>query len=321
MKWVAGARRSSHPFHLAHFTNPHARRYKLKFTCRVTMVRSNDRKRRGFATRRRNRLRSHYQKRAGLRSQTRPGEFPIYRRCMVLLGLLITLHLADFKDGGGAAYFVRDDDQGTAVRAVVLADEEDAFRAEIAGFEVSRILVEVAVVDILDELGCGWLSDVIDHQATDALEADEGIGAAGYLADGDAFGLGALVVAAAVELVFIVVGVEEGRVDLGDDLFELVAAVPDEFATRVANGERAGTVGIDFLVESVAIGIALSAGGFQAAQISIILETGREDCGIEREVPDALGDFAIAGSARAAANEMNPKRLSGLRFILGGGYR
>ena len=138
------------------------------------------------------------------------------------------------------ADLVANDQERHAIGAVGGAHELDVLGTQVERVACSGITGEVAVVEVLYEHRCGRHAHIIDHDATDALQPDEGVGAAVHIGHYDGFRLGALVVAAVIEgAVRAVVAVEVGGVGCGGDLLELITAVPYDGAVGVADGEGA----------------------------------------------------------------------------------
>ena len=140
------------------------------------------------------------------------------------------------EDGGGAAVFEGDDEEGFAVRGFGGGDEEETFWADVAAGIDTGGGGEVSGADGADELGVEGVCDVIHEDARLAFVADEEDGGGSDDAGGNAFWFRAFGGAAVVEGVGAIGGVEVGGVEGGGDLFELVAGV-------VAEGD--GAVGVD----------------------------------------------------------------------------
>ena len=155
-------------------------------------------------------------------------------------------------------------------------------------------------------------ADVVNHHAADPLEPDEGVRPAADLAERDALGLGALVVAAVVERVVVVVGGVEGHrgVDApgaaGQEGLEPAARVVDLLAVGRPDAEGPATEG-DHLLAAGGLALATDAvllGDVQAAERLVgeqLLGVG-EGVGAQRvaAVGDALGVDVVAPLAGVA---------------------
>ena len=135
-------------------------------------------------------------------------------------------------------------------------NESQPLRSEVSGEGERGGLIggacdrdrEVAIVQIAHEGGFRGHGDVVDGDAADALEPDEGVGAPVHLADGETLGLGTLVVAATLEVRLGVVRVEEVRRCRGDDLLEVVSRVEHLCAVGRPDRERTAAEGVQLVV-------------------------------------------------------------------------
>ena len=117
------------------------------------------------------------------------------------------------------------------------------------------------------------------------------------LADSDSFRLRPLVVAAVVEIVGIVVGVEVRRVDRRDDLLEFISAVVDQLALIGPDRERACAERPKLLITSVAVDVAVGLGDGQPPEVFILLELSRigERSRVQLQLFDSLFLSAAGG--------------------------
>ena len=79
--------------------------------------------------------------------------------------LFLLLVLLQLEYGRRAAQFMGDDNEGLTIRAVFLADEDETLRAEIASRIGGHCFGEIPVIEIIGELGCGWIADIVHHGA------------------------------------------------------------------------------------------------------------------------------------------------------------
>src|SRR5690606_1026648 len=175
---------------------------------------------------------------------------------------------------GGAADFVAHHQQGLAVRGILGVDEDQSLRAQIPGGGVGgavniRGLGEIPVVDVADRAGGGGIGDVEHHDAPGALEADKGVLAALEGADGESFRLRALVVAAVVEAVVCVGGVEAIRIAGGGQLLQGIPRVVHLAALGVPDADGASTVAVQFVEIAVVVDISFGVDHIEPAEVGV----------------------------------------------------
>ena len=141
--------------------------------------------------------------------------------------------------------------QGLAGLAVRRGDKAQAFRGHVA----LNGIVKFAGVDVVDKLGVGGVSDVIDHHAADALQSDEGIGSAVHLTGDDGFRLRSLLAGAVVQTDFVVGAIKVFRKLICGNLLKIAATVVDQGQAIVpdfVDGEGAAAKHIGFaLIQTV----------------------------------------------------------------------
>ena len=155
-----------------------------------------------------------------------------------------------------ARNLVRGCEQRLAGRAVRRRDEGESFRPGIGQCRLRKA----------DETGVDRIRHVIDHDATDAFEHDEGVKAAADLANGDAFGFGPLVIGPRVEGAGDrtrsrrLVGVEQGCSVARNDRFEFAAGFAHlgdcAISVLTEDAETASAERINLVDVAVAVGIA-----------------------------------------------------------------
>ena len=165
-----------------------------------------------------------------------------------------------------AADLVGHQHQGLARGTGRGGDHHQALWPQVATHGESGCLGEVAVVGIADKAGLVGVGDVVHHHAANALQAHKGVDLAIDHGGGHTFGLWPFVVAAVVQRVAGVAGIEVGRQDFGNQALDLVAAVKHPVAVGVQNGERAAAKGHQFV--DVAVTIDVNAVG-QDLQVAI----------------------------------------------------
>src|SRR5205085_10379201 len=117
-----------------------------------------------------------------------------------------------------------------------------ALRAEIASRIGGHCFGEIPVIEIIGELGCGWIADIVHHDSTHPLQADEGIGAAKGLANRRALRFRPFGRAATLAGIGIMAHIKaDRRKVILLDLLELISAIPEQAAGGVANRKRAST--------------------------------------------------------------------------------
>ena len=212
---------------------------------------------------------------------------------------VVDRHLGrDVEGGGGAADFVGNHKHRPARRAVVGRNEGQDLGTEITGGARLGIAREIARRDVLHEARLRRVGDVVDHDAADPLQTDEGIGLTADLADRNTLRLGTLGVGARVEAVVVVVGGVEGLRrqnavgdQLGDLLLEGVAAVENQIALVVPDAERAAAVGNQLIDQTVAVGVAVDSRDFQPAKL--LVRGQRQQRRIEQAVFGEIADARI----------------------------
>src|SRR5690606_14611527 len=180
----------------------------------------------------------------------------------------------------GTAHFVTDGNVMFAQAAEVL----DGFRCQIAGFRaVSTIfafvilinfcayrLVEVAVIHIALEDRCLRITDIKHHHTTLALQSDKG---KMTVTDGGGFNgfrFDAFVIAAVIRrAINFVIGVKMIRLQPEHLFRDEVAAVVDQFASRIPDGERTGAIGEQSFICGNAVTIADK---FQFFQLVVVVQ-------------------------------------------------
>merc|ERR1711879_689027 len=190
--------------------------------------------------------------------------------------------LLHFINSGSTAHFVTNDNQWRAVRAVFGANKRHAFWREVTGGTSRQVTCinfvhinrEVTVADVLNELRCKWVADVVRHNATLTFQADVSVGLAIHSTNGQTFWLWTFVVGAVVDFSVVVGYVEVERSGVSDDLFELVTGIEYQVTVLVPDGEGASTVRVDFVVVVVAFVIAVHQGHCQVTQAVFVAQLG-----------------------------------------------
>jgi hypothetical protein len=134
------------------------------------------------------------------KSQASPG-----KRLVPIV--VLVLHLANGINGCCSADLVSYYQQRRLpIRRFPSRNEHQPLRPKITSRAHRGVAVEIAIIDVLHKLWNVRVADVLDHNATNALEADERIGLAIDVSDGHSLRFRTFVVTAAVKGAVFIVG-------------------------------------------------------------------------------------------------------------------